>query len=369
MNVRRPLQIFYCTMLLTFGFVSINEAQTNEVNIEYEEIMHMVSRINTQVDTDYIYDYEKTKFVPPENKTLLIMGQTTEHIKEYTKKFRKQPSPGGWSAYWAVSEFNGIEKKHTNVTGTSQNHQMLVNKFPDAVLHSAMWMVGSLTKNTACGIYDHVIKTYAHWVKKAKCPVYLRIGYEFDGPHNYMEPVDYIRAYRHIVDIMRAEGVTNVAYVWHSYASTPYKNYKFSDWYPGDDYVDWIGVSIFAHAYSKSGINNEGSAVLNFAKVHKKPTMVSEANPIFGIDKNDTKVWEDWFVNFFSMVYNKNIKAICFINEDWTKVNIPGISDWKDSRLYNNPLISKAWFAETNKNRYLKESPNLFKQLGFNISE
>jgi hypothetical protein len=28
--------------------------------------------------------------------------------------------------------------------------------------------------------------------------------------------------------------------------------------------------------------------------------------------------WDQWFVNFFSFAYNKNIKAISFINEDWT---------------------------------------------------
>ncbi|MGC6431610.1 MAG: glycoside hydrolase family 26 protein [Jejuia sp.] len=360
---------FYCSILLALGFVTINQAQTDKVKICNETITQMVAKINTEVDSNYVYDYEKTKYVPPANKTLLIMGQTEERIKEYNKNFRKQPNPSGWSAYCAVTEFNGIKKKHTNITGSSQNHQMLVNKFPNAVLHSAMWMVGSITKNTSGGVYDHVIKRYADWVKSLERPVYLRIGYEFDGPHNYMEPKDYVKAYRHIVDMMRAEGVTNVAYVWHSYASTPYKNYVVSDWYPGDDYVDWVGISIFGHAYAKAGISAEGIAVLDFAKAHKKPTMVSEANPIHGIEENDPKVWDNWFVNFFSMVNNKNIRAICFINEDWTSLNIPGISDWKDSRLYNNEMVSKAWFKETNSDKYLKESSNLFEQLGFKSSK
>ncbi|NRA94071.1 MAG: 1,4-beta-xylanase, partial [Psychroserpens sp.] len=75
---------------------------------------------------------------------------------------------------------------------------------------------------------------------------------------------------------------------------------------------------------------------------------------------------EDWFVNYFSFIYQKNIKAISFINEDWPKTKIPGISEWKDSRLTNNELISKAWFEEINKARYLKQSTNLFDQLGYN---
>ena len=47
-------------------------------------------------------------------------------------------------------------------------------------------------------------------------------------------------------------------------------------------------------------------------------------------------------------------KAISFINENWSQLEIAGISDWKDGRLYNNEQVSKAWFKETNKDRYLK---------------
>ena len=166
---------------------------------------------------------------------------------------------------------------------------------------------------------------------------------------------------------MRAEGVENVAFVWHSYASVPYKNYPLSNWYPGDDYVDWVGISIFGHAYAENGINAEGMAVLEYAKAHKKPVMIAESNPIFGIENNNAKVWDEWFVNYFSLVYNKNIKAICFINEDWTSVNIDGLSEWKDARLYNNELVSGAWFRETNDEKYLKESADLFRQLGYKI--
>ena len=54
-----------------------------------------------------------------------------------------------------------------------------------------------------------------------------------------------------------------------------------------------------------------------------------------------------------------------FINEDWSSLNISGLTNWKDGRIYNNKKISKAWFLETNKDRYLKQSPVLFEQLGF----
>ena len=331
-----------------------------------ELIEEMVSKINTDTDPEYVYRYSQTKFVPPAGKTLLIMGQTVEAITEYLEYFPDQELPGGWAAYWGVTEFAGIKKPHKNNTGSTQDHQMLVDKFPNSVIQSAMWMVGkwAIAKKAGEGVYDKIIKKYASWAKSAKRPIYLRIGYEFDGPHNELEPRDYINAYRHIVDLLRKENVNNIAFVWHSYASPPFNDYKLSEWYPGDDYVDWVGVSVFGHAYSDD-FGPDCDNVLEFARQHRKPVMIAEANPVYGIDKENSEVWDQWFVNFFSFIYNKNIKAVSFINENWQELSIPGISSWKDGRLFNNKRISEAWFKETNKEFYLKQSPQLYQELSF----
>lgn len=327
----------------------------------------MVGKINTAVDPEYVYAYGQSRFVPPEGKTLLIMGQTVEQITEYQKAFRSEPLPGGWSAYWGIPEFTGVAKAHEIQTGNTQNHQMLVRNFPNTTIQSALWMVGKwgIAEKAGKGEYDDVIIKYSAWAKAANRPVYLRIGYEFDGAHNALEPEEYEKAYRHIVDLMRAEGVENLALVWHSYAAPTYKGYPIADWYPGDDYVDWVGISVFGHAYNGTDFGPDCNRVLDFAKTHKKPVMIAEASPINGITEESTAAWDQWFVNFFSFAYNKNIKAISFINEDWTQLNIEGISTWQDSRLQNNPQVAKAWFEETGKDRYLKQSERLFEQLGY----
>ncbi|NRA94293.1 MAG: hypothetical protein HRU26_16775, partial [Psychroserpens sp.] len=241
----------------------------------------MVSQIQIETDPQFVYEYSQTKFVPPPGKSLLIMGQTVEMITEYAEKFQDQPKPGGWSAYWGIPEFAGITDTHKNDTGTSQNHQMLVDDFPNSVLMSAMWMVGKwkVAQYAANGDYDRILKKYINWVKSVDRPIYLRIGYEFDGPHNELDPDEFIAAYKHIVDLMRKKGVDNVAFVWHSYAAKPYKSYPISAWYPGDDYVDWIGISVFGHAYNGTDFGPYCDDVLNFAKRHLKPVMIAESNP------------------------------------------------------------------------------------------
>lgn len=351
-----------CFGLFLFFVVSCSSTQ-----IPTDKVAKMVSSIKTEVDASYIYEYEKSKFVPSDGKILLIQGQTKEGINEYRDFYKYQNNPGGWSAYWAITQFTGVKEPFKNITGSTQHHQFLVDTFQDMVLHSAMWMVGkwNVAKNTYEGVYDEVIKEYCDWVKKVDRPVYLRIGYEFDGPHNILEPEEYVKAYTYIVDFMRNEGVDNVAYVWHSYASATYKGYLVTDWYPGDDYVDWVGISVFFQPYEDIMNHKETNDVLNFARKNKKPVFIAEANPVLGIEKNNSKVWDEWFVDFFSFCYQKNIKAIAFINDDWQRLDIDGIEDWKDARIFNNSLISQAWFRETNKDRYLKQSPQLFKELGY----
>ena len=355
-------------MLLFLVLVSVElSGQSTDKNPTDQMAKDMVSQIQTDIDSDFIYDYEDAKFVPPDGKTLLIMGQTVESITEYMDHFPNRPLPGGWAAYWGIPEFTGITETHKNETGSSQNHQMLVDNFPNTVVQSAMWMVGkwNIAKFTGDGEYDKVIKKYSAWAKSVNRPIYLRIGYEFDGPHNELEPEEYVRAYKHIVDLIRKKGVDNIAFVWHSYASKPFKDYPLSAWYPGDDYVDWVAISVFGHAYNGANFGPYCDDVLQFAKQHKKPVMIAESNPIHGIDSKNVEVWDQWFVNFFTFIYQNNIKAVSFINEDWTSTSIPGISEWKDGRLYNNEQVSRAWFEETNKDRYLKQSTELFQQLGY----
>ncbi len=187
----------------------------------------MVSKIKTKVDPEYIYDYEHSKYVPPDGKTLLIMGQTVESITEYMDHFKHRPIPGGWSAYWGIPEFTGVTEAHKNETGSTQNHQMLVDEFPNTVIQSAMWMVGKweIAKKAGRGDYDHVVKKYAAWAKSVNRPIYLRMGYEFDGTHNEFEPEEYVKAYKHIANLLREEGADNIAFVWHSYAARPYKDF------------------------------------------------------------------------------------------------------------------------------------------------
>lgn len=63
-----------------------------------------------------------------------------------------------------------------------------------------------------------------------------------DGPERFRD------AYRHIIDIFRNEGADNVTWFMHyNGLSAPTDRWNaHAAYYPGDDYIDWLGLSAYA---------------------------------------------------------------------------------------------------------------------------
>ncbi|HEX9066508.1 MAG TPA: glycosyl hydrolase [Streptosporangiaceae bacterium] len=103
----------------------------------------------------------------------------------------------------------------------------------------------------ASGGYDPYLRLYADAVKAFRCQVVLSFGHEMNGwwyPWGLPEttPATFIAAWRHIHDVFAARHVTNVTWSWdpsHLYQHFRTKSASpASEWYPGNKYVDWVGV-------------------------------------------------------------------------------------------------------------------------------
>jgi len=293
------------------------------------------------------------EFVPPEGKILLIIGQHKDAIDTYVKEL--EHTPAGIMVYTSVQLAEGIYDAFDH-GGGAQHLQYEVEKYPDTVMQVGLYMVDVLDAIIE-GKYDNNIKKIGKWIKKANRPVYLRIGYEFDGPHNHYDPELYVKAYRYIVEKFRRSGVNNVAYVWHSYAN--YTKRPVMDWYPGDEYVDWVAVSYF------NSMKKYLDQIVEIAQAHNKPLMIAEATPC-GIGVRYAKnALKRWYEPFFEFVDSCDVKAISYINCDWEALPMWKGQGWKDSRVEANPTIKKRWLEEVQKKKYLKSSPELYALLGF----
>jgi len=64
----------------------------------------------------------------------------------------------------------------------------------------------------------------------------------------------YKKAYRYVVDRVRARGAGNILWVFHvnnySYPTDSWNDFK--NFYPGDNYVDWIGMSAYGKQFKKN---------------------------------------------------------------------------------------------------------------------
>ena len=93
----------------------------------------------------------------------------------------------------------------------------------------------------------------------------------------------YIAAYQHVVDIIRAQDVPNISYVWQltAYGFVRKGDHNAANYYPGDGYVDYVA----ADAYNWGGCVGHSSwrqlaaiadPVLAFAQAHNKLAMLAE---------------------------------------------------------------------------------------------
>ena len=296
--------------------------------------------------------YGKAPFEPPAGKILVLIGQDNKTIEEYLDSVKIVPA--GFMTYTSIQEMTGLDSKSPDYGAGTTFAGKLLKKYPGSVIQIGLYMVDGL-EDTIAGKYDANIDKMAKWFKKTNCPVFLRVGYEFDGPHNHYDPETYKKAYRYTVDRLRKAGVTNVAYVWHSYAYSI--KGKLDDWYPGDEYVDWVGISYF------SGPKSYRDNVAAFAKALGKPVMIGEATPQ-GIGTSYGQVsWNRWFRDFFKYVADNDIKIISYINSNWEDQAMWQGQNWQDARVQANKIVKEKWLEEISRDKYLNASKDLYNML------
>ena len=297
--------------------------------------------------------YSEGKFVPLDGRIMVFAGQNNESFEDYVNT--TDMLPAGFMIYTSVQSADGLDEPSDYGAGETSAKYLLEN-CPDTAMQIGLYMVEALD-GVYGGQYNENIDKIGSFIKSSKRPVYLRIGYEFDGPHNHYEPSKYIKAYRYIVDRFRKNGVNNVAYVWHSYASYP--PVMHMKWYPGDSYVDWFGISFFAQNES------EMLPVVNLAKQHNKPVMIAESSPSGIGTKLGEESWKKWFRRYFIFVEKYNISAICYINCNWDTLPMFKSFNWGDCRLGSNKVVKQKWIDEISKYKYLQSSEEMFETIGF----
>jgi oligosaccharide reducing-end xylanase len=326
----------------------------------------------------------QAKFAPPDGQTLFIVGQDLDTVEEYSRTVGIDP--GGVTTYTSLQRLEGITEK-TNYGAGTVFMDGLVQNHSDSALAVGLYLVDALEAVNS-GALDEEIDRLLDHLAALRRPVYLRFGYEFDGVWNHYDPDQFKAAWINLYRRMTEKQIDNVVLVWQSaaYCGGTYNARPIEAWYPGDEVVDWVGVSYFTQGDCQFAPVTE---VLNFARQHGKPVMIAEASPqryavgqlTYSPDGKDFKhltsghLWKNWFQPFFDFVRNNAdvIKAVAYINTFWDTQPMYGPpyanGYWGDARVQANQGILEKWKAEIGDARYLQAAPDLFARLGYTAPE
>ena len=250
--------------------------------------------------------------------------------------------------------------------------------------------------------------------------IFLRVGYEFDNPYfGYSDsPTSYKNAYRYLVNHCIQKYDTSfttesssicrhkIAFVWHSWAA-PRTISNINEFYPGDTYVDWIGISIFQQFYPWANDNDDGEGggdnefsggsmkyveeILEYAyAIKKKPIMIAESTPFGGIylqDVNSTilakyglssnmtiattatdniivnnnttynpddgqiDIWSLWFQPILDIIDKYDIGMWSYIDCNWNEQPMWHNIGFGDTRLVASSYVMDQWYKRVLSNK------------------
>jgi hypothetical protein len=202
----------------------------------------------------------------------------------------------------------------------------------------------------AAGSFDAYLDRWAAAAKKTGKPLLVRLGHEMNDPYRYPwgpqnnEPKDFIAAWRHVVTRFRQAGATNVLWVW-----SPHPAYPFATYYPGDAFVDWVGVGTLNY-----GTVATWSQWWSFADIFGKyyPQLAAYQKPIIITEFGSLKVGgsrSQWFADALHDLPAKYplVKSVVFYHNGNDNTTTMKVLDWtfKDDRAATASIMQavRSW--------------------------
>lgn len=178
--------------------------------------------------------------------------------------------------------------------------------------------------------------------------VLIRFGHEMDlvgnSPWASEDNWSYIAAFRHYHDVFTHLGVTNVKWIW-----SPAGNNNALDYYPGDSYVDFIGVTVLGHEAwdMKCGEPKGRSFSSIFKERHQivsplgKPIIVAELGVAPSPQRKDGDEYRrQWLEETYDSLSSYPLLAgMIYFNS----MNAPANEDWGQPDWRINPQILRCF--------------------------
>lgn len=228
--------------------------------------------------------------------------------------------------------------------------------------------------------YDDLIRAIGRAIRDHGEPVFVRIGFEFNGSWNGYHAGLYPAAFRRFVDLLRGEGAQNFETIWCYEPDAPGDFDAVGEngqplWYPGDEYVDWFGIDLFRKGHftedrGRATGDTPHARTLRFLEMARgrgKPVYLSELAAVdahLTSDDEDpglvdgTADWEFWFKPFFAFLgEHPEIKGFNYMSQDYRGTQYLTFG-WGNARIQDNSHVKQQWIQRMEDERFL-HAPDL----------
>jgi len=209
----------------------------------------------------------------------------------------------------------------------------------------------------ATGRFDADLQAWGRAAARFGAPIICEYGTEMNGrwfPWNGLwngrrkGPARFRAAYRHIISVMRKAGAHNILWVFHvNDEDAPKRKWnRFEAYYPGDAFIDILGVSIYSalsphENWRKAFTRSLPPVMARFAAMAPaKPVIVAEmGTDVHNRHENAAR----WASDALAMIYSgrwKALKGWAWWNETWENDDNPAHD--ADLRVQSDPALAAA---------------------------
>ncbi len=225
------------------------------------------------------------------------------------------------------------------------------------------------------GEFDDGLERWAEAARAFETPIIAEFGTEVNGewfPWNGVwygraddGPRAFRAAYRHVVELVRSQGASNVTWVFHvNDADVPDESWnRLENYYPGADVVDWLGVSVYGAQIptddewplfrdSMDDVMPRLVALAGGKPIFVFEFGVTDGNPLGGADR-----WADAALADLIGGRWPQVRGFSWWNETWQNDDgrdtdmrvyaIPGMSEVFKRRLASERIVDRPLLGPT----------------------
>jgi len=190
---------------------------------------------------------------------------TYQPVSVFTRATARQPNLVGYYSGWG-------EHFHAAFAQTVSGH--------GAVTILQWDPTNASVTGIAAGRYDAYLRSFADSVRQFGKPVVIGFGHEMNATwyswgKGHVPPGTFVAAWRHIVRLFRGQGADNVTWLWTINADLPSTG-PIADWWPGGDYVTWVGIDGYYYRPTDSFGSVFGKTIAQVRLLTHKPVLLSE---------------------------------------------------------------------------------------------